>query len=71
MSFIRLRGRGQRRRWAGGLDHLILTVAPESSSSFLSFSASSLEMPVLISLGAASTRSLASLRPRLVAGGRP
>ena len=44
-----------------------MTVAPASSSSFLSFSASSLEMPVLISLGAASTRSLASLRPRLVA----
>ena len=50
-----------------GPDHLILTVAPASSSSFLSFSASSLEMPVLISLGAASTRSLASLRPRAVA----
>src|SRR5262249_9377887 len=47
--------------------YLILTVAPASSSSFLSFSASSLEMPVLISLGAASTRSLASFRPRLVA----
>ena len=49
-------------------DYLILTVAPASSSSFLSFAASSLEMPVLISLGADSTRSLASLRPRL--GGR-
>src|SRR5262249_20624778 len=47
--------------------HLILTVAPASSSSFLSFSASSLEIPVLISLGAASTRSFASFSPRLVA----
>ena len=49
---------------ASDRDHLILTVAPVSSSSFLSFSASSLERPVLTSLGAASTRSLASLRPR-------
>ena len=48
-------------------DYLILTVAPASSSSFLSFSASSLEMPVLTALGAASTRSLASFRPRPVA----
>src|SRR4029077_18686864 len=47
--------------------HLILTVAPVSSSSFFSFSASCLEIPVLTSLGAASTRSLASLRPRVVA----
>ena len=47
--------------------YLILTVAPASSSSFLSFSASSLETPVLMSLGAASTRSLASLRPSPVA----
>src|SRR5690606_5517451 len=41
--------------------------APASSSSFLSFSASSLDTPVLIGFGAASTRSLASFRPRLVA----
>ena len=48
-------------------DYLILTVAPASSSSFLSFSASSLEMPVLTVFGAPSTRSLASFRPRPVA----
>ena len=48
-------------------DHLILTVAPASSSSFLSFSASSFEMPVLMTFGAASTASLASFRPRPVA----
>src|SRR5262249_28489832 len=49
------------------LGYLILTVAPASSSSFLSFSASSLETAVLIALGAASTASLASFRPRPVA----
>src|SRR5262245_13241681 len=58
-------GSGRNQTEPGG--HLILTVAPASSSSFLSFSASSLGIPVLISLGAASTRSLASLRPKLVA----
>src|SRR5262249_25697477 len=49
------------------IPYLILTVAPASSSSFLSFSASSFETPVLTALGAASTASLASLRPRPVA----
>ena len=47
--------------------YLIETVAPASSSSFLSFSASSFEMPSLTLLGTPSTRSLASLRPRPVA----
>src|SRR5262245_13983026 len=48
-------------------DYLIETVAPDSSSSFLSFSASALESPSLTLLGTPSTRSLASLRPRPVA----
>ena len=42
------------------------TVAPESSNIFLISSASSLAMPSLTGLGAPSTKSLASLRPRLV-----
>ena len=46
--------------------YLTDTVAPASSSSFLSFSASSLEMPSLTLLGTPSTRSLASFRPRPV-----
>ena len=45
--------------------YLIATFA--ASSSFLSFSASSLEMPSLTLLGTPSTRSLASFRPRPVA----
>ncbi|AGP91404.1 50S ribosomal protein L7/L12 [Alteromonas mediterranea U7] len=48
-------------------DYLISTSAPASSSSFLSASASSLLTPSLIALGADSTTSLASLRPRPVA----
>ena len=51
-----------------GPDHLILTVAPASSSSFLSFSASSLEMPVLIVLGSRLDQVLGLLEAQ--AGGR-
>ena len=43
------------------------TEAPASSSSAFSLSASSLLTPSLMAFGAPSTRSLASLRPRLVA----
>ena len=46
--------------------YFISTVAPASSSCFLIFSASSLLTPSLTGFGAASTRSLASFRPRLV-----
>jgi hypothetical protein len=46
---------------------LTATFALASSSSFLSFSASALEIPSLTFAGALSTRSLASLRPRPVA----
>src|SRR5690348_13049358 len=42
------------------------TVAPASSSCFLIFAASSLLTPSFTGFGAPSTRSLASLRPRLV-----
>src|SRR6266702_3204973 len=42
------------------------TVAPASVNFFLMFSDSSLLMPSLMVLGAPSTRSFASLRPRLV-----
>src|SRR6202166_4137238 len=42
------------------------TVAPASVNFFLMVSASSLETPSLIALGAPSTRSLASFKPRLV-----
>src|SRR5580658_3249790 len=48
------------------LTYLISTVAPASSSCFLILSASSLLTPSLTGFGAASTRSFASLRPRLV-----
>ena len=47
-------------------NYLISTLAPCSSRAALIFSASSLAMPSLTALGAASTRSLASLRPRPV-----
>jgi hypothetical protein len=47
--------------------YLSVTVAPASSSFFLSSSPSSLETPSLRTAGAPSTRSLASLRPRPVA----
>ena len=47
--------------------YLSSTVAPASSSSALSLSASSRSMPSLTGLGASSTSALASLRPRPVA----
>ncbi|ABC99938.1 hypothetical protein CYA_1783 [Synechococcus sp. JA-3-3Ab] len=47
-------------------DYLTLTVAPASSSFFLISLASSLGIPSLTGLGAASTRSLASFRPKPV-----
>ena len=46
--------------------YLISTVAPASSSSPLSFSASSFDTASLTGVGALSTRSFASLRPRPV-----
>src|SRR5271157_3982759 len=46
--------------------YLISTLAPASSNFFLMLAASSLLTPSLTVLGAPSTRSLASLRPRLV-----
>src|SRR5271157_817088 len=46
--------------------YLTSTVAPASVNFFLMASASSLFTPSLMGLGAPSTRSLASLRPRLV-----
>ena len=48
-------------------DYLSSTEPPASSSSPLSFSASSRSMPSLIGFGASSTRALASFRPRPVA----
>src|SRR6266446_8661943 len=55
---------------SGGEEHersyLSSTLAPSASSLALSFSASALGTPSLTALGAASTRSLASLRPRPV-----
>src|SRR5690606_9057216 len=46
--------------------HFTSTAAPCSSSFALSVAASSFETPALTSLGALSTRSFASLRPRPV-----
>src|SRR5690606_10994325 len=46
--------------------YLISTLAPASSNFFWIASASALEIPSLTFWGAASTMSLASLRPRLV-----
>ena len=69
----RTRGRTTDRGWVRtqppsrhGLTYLISTLAPASSNFFLIASASSLVTPSLIGLGALSTRSLASLSPRLV-----
>jgi len=42
------------------------TVAPASSNSFFSFSASSLDTPSFTGLGAESTKSLASFNPKPV-----
>src|SRR5262249_24842702 len=50
----------------GAAPYLISTVAPTSSNFFLMLAASSFETPSLTTLGAPSTRSLASFRPRLV-----
>ena len=47
-------------------DYLSSTVAPAASNCFLIASASSFLTPSLIALGAASTRSLASFKPRPV-----
>src|SRR5512145_942014 len=55
-----------RRRSAAGRGYLTSTLAPASSNFFLIVAASSFDTPSLIGLGADSTRSLASLRPRLV-----
>src|SRR3954468_21621183 len=49
-----------------GLGYLTSTFAPASSNFFLIEAASSLDTPSLIGLGAPSTRSFASFRPRLV-----
>src|SRR5690242_10417456 len=49
-----------------GENYLISTLAPASSNFFLIAAASSLLTPSLTVLGAPSTRSLASFRPRLV-----
>src|SRR6266481_1312097 len=54
------------RRLAGPANYLISTLAPTSSNFFLIEAASSLLTPSLTVFGAPSTRSLASLRPRLV-----
>jgi hypothetical protein len=45
---------------------LISTAAPDSSNSFFIFSASSLEIASLTALGAPSTKSLASFKPKPV-----
>src|SRR5579884_1425634 len=50
----------------GAGDYFTSTVAPASANFFLMDSASSLLTPSLMVLGAPSTKSLASLRPRLV-----
>src|SRR5712664_4045271 len=50
----------------GPANYLISTLAPASSNFFLIEAASSLLTPSLTVFGAPSTRSLASLRPRLV-----
>src|SRR4051812_726802 len=52
--------------WLCALRYLTSTLAPASSIFFLMVSASALLMPSLMGLGAPSTRSLASFRPRLV-----
>ncbi len=51
--------------WLDMNPYLISTSAPASSNAFFKPSASSLEMPSLRALGAASTNSLASFNPRL------
>src|SRR3954470_6488092 len=51
---------------SAALDHLTVTVAPAPSSASLALSAAALSTPSRIGFGAASTRSLASFRPREV-----
>src|SRR4026207_2140803 len=58
--------RHQQTDWPCGSSYLISTFAPASSDFLLIAAASSLVTPSLIGLGAPSTRSFASLRPRLV-----
>src|SRR5215204_6139005 len=58
--------RHQKLTWPFGSSYLTSTFAPASSNFFLIVAASSLVTPSLMGLGAPSTRSLASLRPRLV-----
>ena len=74
-GFALARQRIQRGARRGGLQprpavhtarYLTSTFAPAASSFFLSSSASAFGMPALTSLGAPSTRSFASLRPRPV-----
>src|SRR3954462_14595189 len=62
-SGTRAAGQGETRRRGS---YLTSTLAPTSSNFFLMVAASSLLTPSLTGLGAASTRSLASFRPRLV-----
>src|SRR5262245_12107879 len=59
------KGRSPRPR-VGPASYWSFAVAPASSSPFFAFSASSFERPVFTGLGAPSTRSFASLRPRFV-----
>src|SRR5215831_685511 len=54
------------RKLVEGENYLISTLAPASSNFFLMDAASSLFTPSLTVLGAPSTRSLASFKPRLV-----
>src|SRR5690242_1632937 len=56
----------KRARADGACAYLTSTLAPASSNFFLIAAASSLFTPSLIGLGAPSTRSLASFKPRLV-----
>src|SRR5690606_14301524 len=60
------RGPGPEDRTRRGRCYLSSTVAPAPSRASLALSASSLDTPSSTALGADSTRSLASLRPRLV-----
>src|SRR2546425_4700326 len=63
---IRLRTNSFARRLGALTVYLTSTLAPASSNFFLIAAASSLFTPSLIGLGAPSTRSLASFKPRLV-----
>src|SRR5215218_425493 len=68
-AHVRSNGRGRAHHLRFGLTsrgYLTSTLAPASSSFALAALASSLDTASLTAFGAASTRSLASLRPRLV-----